>query len=345
MTFEQPTATVISVRGRADGALANLAKWDIPIVFVALAVIGALLPSNLQYLASSILILGLFAMATNVLVGWVGLVTFGQALFFAVGGYWVALMRHGDWSPVALVVVGAALAAVVAAVVGFLSVRLTGIAFAQMTLVFGQVGWLLIFTIKPLAGDNGIPNIPAGDFFGIDLKAPLAFWFYVLVMVFIVIALLRVVHRSSYGRNLLATRDNAVRALALGVPVRSIRIVAIIIAGTVAGVAGALFAQLQGLISAENAYWSWSGNAVVMCLIGGTAVFWGPMLGALIFQVLETQVFSGISYSSLYIGAILLAVVLLLRGGVLGLPVSIRFWVRRYRSWRAGVSARKLVSQ
>jgi len=307
---------------------------DVPIVVLAVGLAFAFSAGNVQFLLATMAIYALLAMSANMLVGWHGTMTFGHAAFFGVGLYFVALMRESGLNPFLLVAIAGVLGGVVGLLFGLLTIRLSGIGFAMMTLVFGQVLYLLVFTIPALQGDNGIPSVPAGKLFGLNLSLPRNFWWYALIVIGVCFLLIKMVYRSSFGRTVLAVRDDALRAAALGVPVRAVRIMLIGLSGFFAAVAGALFVQQQSIASADMIYWLTSGELVLMCLIGGTGYFWGPVLGAALFVWLDSQLFKDISYSSLYVGIIFLAVVLLFRGGIAGLPHQISGWLRRWRSRR-----------
>lgn len=308
-----------------------LSLCEVPIVFAVIGIAGTFLPGNGQFLAATIVIYALLAASTNMLVGWQGRVTFGHAAYFGIGTYLLALLRGTPINPLLLLVMAGVVGGVVALAFGALTVRLNGIAFALMTLVFGQVLYQLVFTIPALHGDDGIVGIPSGVVFGKNLLLPTNFWWYAVVVVGICVTALRLISRSTFGRTVLATRDDELRAVALGVPVRAIRVMVIAIAGFFAAVAGGLYVQQQGIATSENLYWLASGNAVLMCLVGGVNYFWGPLIGATVLVWLNTEFFNSIPYSDLYIGIILLAVVLLFRGGIAGLCVKAGGLGRRFR--------------
>jgi branched-chain amino acid transport system permease protein len=305
---------------------------DVPIVFIVVGIAGTFLSGNVQFLAATILIYVLLAASTNMLVGWQGIVTFGHAAYFGIGTYLLALLRGVTINPLLLLLIAGIVGSLAAAGFAALTARLNGIAFAMMTLVFGQVLYQLVYTVPALHGDDGISGIPSGQLFGKSLLLSQNFWWYAVIVVGVCLTVLRVISKSSFGRTVLATRDDELRAIALGVPVRTTRVLVMAIAGFFAAVAGALFVQQQGIASSDNLYWLASGNAVLMCLIGGVGYFWGPAIGAAIFVWLNTEVFNSIPYADLFIGIILLAVVLLFRGGIAGLAAqAARAVARRVR--------------
>lgn len=313
--------SILTTRGRLPG----WARYaDVPIVMAVLYLLTSLTAGNIQFLAATMAIYALFAMATNMLVGWLGVMTFGQAAFFGGGAYFVAICRDLDLSPPVLVALAGLTGAVMAALFALVTLRISGIALTMLTLVFGQILHQVTFSIEGLRGDDGIPGVPAGTLFGMRLARPEEFWLYAVVVVGLCIWAIKAIHLSSFGRSVVAARDDRLRAEALGAPVRSFRTTIIVLAGFFSAVAGGLFAQHQGIVTPESLHWLTSGNVLIMCLLGGIRSFWGPVIGAALLLWLDTQLFSDIPYASLFVGLILLAVVLVFRGGVAGLPAQVR---------------------
>ncbi|MDR1387691.1 MAG: branched-chain amino acid ABC transporter permease [Propionibacteriaceae bacterium] len=328
-----PTAPPADLASRATRALG---RFDVPVVMVVVGLAVAFFPTNLQFLATTMLIYGLLAMSANMIVGWLGTMTFGHAAFFGAGIYFVALMKDFHLNPLLLVVLAGVVGALFAAFFCVVTLRLSGIAFVMMTMVFGQVLYLLLFTIKKLHGDDGIPGVLPGKLLGFNLLMPKYFWWYAVLVVGVCLFVMRLIHRSTFGHSVLASRDDPIRAAALGVPTLSIRTRVVILAGFFAGVAGALFVQQQGIASSDTLYWLNSGNIVLMCLVGGRGHFFGPVVGAVVFVWLNTQLFQGINYANLFIGGIFLVIVLALPGGLSGLPGKAVDLFRRLRSLRGG---------
>lgn len=293
------------------------------VLLVALAggLIVISLSTNHQYLATTMIIYSLFAVSANMLLGWAGTPSFGQAAFFGGGSYMVAIWRSHDLNPLALIALAGVLGATMAFVFAIISMRSRGITFAMLTLVFGQVLYQLTFTVKDLGGDNGLPGIPSGSLFGQDLSSSSAFVLYALAIVTICLLLLRRVFGSTFGLTVVAIRDDPVRAAALGASVRMVRIATFTIAGFFSAIAGGLMAQSSGIVTPGNLYWILSGNVVVMCVIGGLYYFWGPVVGAVVFTYLSVSVFQGATYANMYVGGVLLAVVLVFKTGLCGLPL------------------------
>ncbi|MGP3536058.1 branched-chain amino acid ABC transporter permease [Microbacterium sp. RD1] len=316
-----PAARIQSIAGR----------FDVILVVAILGVVIALTRGNIQFLAGTIAIYALYALATNMLVGWLGIVTFGSAAYFGAGAYFVALMREIELNPLLLLLLAGIVGAVLAAFFSALTIRVNGIALTMLTLVFGQILYQLLFSFGFLGGDDGIAGVPSGELFGLRLARPENFWIYVVVVVGVCLLAIKAIYRSSFGRSVLAVHDDPLRADALGIPLKRVRVMVFVLAGFFSAIAGALLTQQQGIVTSESLHWLTSGNVLIMCLIGGTASFWGPVIGAGVLLVLETQLFRGISYSSLFIGLILLAVVMVFRGGIAGLPKQVQGWVHGAR--------------
>lgn len=294
-----------------------------PAVAVGLIVPMFFGPGDL-FLWTTAAIYVLFALSANVLFGWTGMASFGQAAYFGGGAYFVALLHDEGWSPLVLLV-GAGLAGLVLAVLfGVFAARVAGIEFAMLTLVFAQSLNLLTYKISGLGGENGLPGIERGALFGLDLTEQLSFWWLVIAVVALLALLLRRLQRSSFGVSLNAVRDDEVKAASLGIPVRRVRLAAFVLAGAIAGVAGGLFAQQQGTVSPATLYWVLSGNVIIMCLLGGLHRFWGPAVGALAFVWAEHLLLEQTDAPTLFTGIVFLLVVLALPEGLTGLPARLR---------------------
>lgn len=303
------------------------------IIFALIGVIGlTFFKGSLLFLLTTAIIYVLFAMGVNILFGWTGISSFGQAAFFGVGAYTVGLLKDLIENPIVSILAASAVAAGMAVVFALVASRITGVEFAMLTLIFGQILWLITFRVRSLRGENGIPGISRGELFGINLFSDTAFWWYVVAVVGIAMVALAVIYNSSFGTAMNAVRDDPIRAEALGIKVRAVRIAAFALAGAVAGLAGGLFAQHQGLVTPEMLSWVLSGKVIVMCLIGGMRTFWGPVIGAVLMVFIEHYLLGATSTPDFYIGIALLIIVLTVPGGLLSLPKKIREFLHRRRS-------------
>lgn len=273
---------------------------------------------------TEILIMGLLAMSFNLLFSYSGLLSFGQAGFFGVGGYCAVLtLVHGPsslWVAMAAGIFGASL---VSLVIGWLSVRRDEIYFAILTLGFGMMLYTITHNWRSVTGgSDGLGNfsIPETTLLGIqlDLANPRNFYFLVLFVTLSVICLLWRVVLSPFGLLLKASRENSNRIAFVGSNVRSLRLFAFVLAGAIAGSAGALFAMFNRIASPEMLHWSLSGKVILMTVLGGSGVFLGPLAGSAIFYLLEHIITSFTNNWMIFLGIILVLLVLLFPNGVIG---------------------------
>jgi len=268
------------------------------------------------HLLTEILILGLFAAAFNLLFGYTGLLSFGQAAYFAIGAYACALWLKGPWPslPVGLIA-GAVLAAAAALVVGYLCVRRDEIYFAMVTLACGQLIFVALWRWREVTGgSDGIGGIPRPPLdlgaWAVSLAPTLHFYYFTLAVVAGALYVLWRITRSPFGLALRAVRDNHRRVDYLGLPMRRYRLAAFTVSGLFCGLAGALFAPYQGTITPVLADWMWSAEPVMMTLLGGPAVFGGPVLGAALITLLKDFVASETEYWPLLVGTAVVLLVL-----------------------------------
>lgn len=306
-----------------------------PLIFLAVTSLAYLvMPANGQYILSISIIYALLATSLGVLFGWSGIYSFGHAAFFGMGAYTTALFKTAAWGPLAFLAISALVAGTAALIIGLLGRRLAKVEFAMLTMIVGQIAYLLTFRVPALQGDNGIFGIPRGNVFGINITPSSSFWWYSIVLVAVVMAILRRIHLSPFGESLNAIRDDPIKAAAIGIPVKSLRLAAFTLAGAVAGLAGGLFAQQGGIVTPSSLAFTFSGQIIIMALLGGMMKFWGPAIGAVLFQFINALVFGGSTHGTLYLGIILLAVVLVFPSGVLGVLSTLRGVLKKMRSRR-----------
>jgi branched-chain amino acid transport system permease protein len=266
--------------------------------------------------ASRLMIFALAATSLNLVLGFGGMVSLGHAAFFGAGAYTVGiLMQNGILSgwigwPAAMLAGG-----VLALAVGAISLRTRGVYFIMITLAFAQMIYYLFVSMKSWGGDDGM-NLPARSTIGVDLSSDTAFYYAVLVMCGAVLFLLHRVVNSHFGRVVQAIRENETRMEAIGYPVFRYKLLCFTIGGAVAGLAGALIANQNMLVSPNLVHWTQSGSLMVMVILGGTGYFSGGVIGAVVMLLLE-EVLSGYTmHWQLALGLILLAIVLALPGGL-----------------------------
>lgn len=297
---------------------------DKPFAQLALALLTvALLPLVLSsgILATEILIFAMIVAACNLLLGYTGLLSFGQGIFFGAGTY-VAGICLTRWSvPVPLVLLGAALVgAALAAAVGWLSIRRQGVYFVMLTLAFAQMFYFLAYTFSGITGgDNGILDVPRPSLAGAELNAPWSYYTYVAVCFVVIFALLVMVTQSTFGRTLIAIRENEGRAAAIGFPTRLFKIEAFAISGAVTAFGGALHAMLIGVAPLSNIEYHASELILIMTIIGGTSSLYGSVLGAGFYLLLADALSAIWPRWLLLLGLVLVTVALFLQRGLWGL--------------------------
>lgn len=277
-------------------------------------------------LATRVVVLGLAAMALNFLLGFTGVLSFGHAAYFGLGAYGAAMtVKYLAPSTPVAVLVGVVVGTLAAAIVGALIVKLRGVYFAMVTIAFAQVFYFIAFRWNSVTGgddgltgwtrralDLGLAHI---DILGSDK----AFYYFVLAVFAVAVGIMALMLRSPFGRTLAAIRENERRARFLGIPVDQHVWISFVISCAFASLAGALYALLNNFIDPRALYWTQSGNFVIMAVLGGMRSFWGPLIGAAIFVVLQDYVSSQTENWMSFIGLFFVLIVLFFPRGVLGM--------------------------
>lgn len=272
------------------------------------------------FIAIEVLAFSLYAVTFNVLLGYGGMLSFGHAAFFGMGGYAAALLvkKAGLSAGIAFALVPAvamAVAAAAAIVIGFFCVRRSGIYFAMLTFAFQ----MLLYTIALKAtgftgGDDGMTGLkPPGV-----LARPLVYYYFALALVGAALYVLFRLVSSPFGYTLRALRSNARRVQYVGVDVRAHQLATFVVSGAFAGLAGAVFALSSGNVFPSWLNWTASATPIVMAVLGGVHTFLGPALGAAVYVVLEVLISGKTEYWPLVMGAVILALVLLMPEGLMG---------------------------
>ncbi len=306
------------VSGRTvPGGPAGRVLGESAVFFALMAALFLLAPGNRHFLLTTALIYMLLATSISMLFGWSGISSFGHAAYFGIGAYTVGLLREKETNMLVAVVLAALVAGAAALLFGIIASRVVEAAqFAILTLVVAQMLHLMTFRVPVLNGDDGMFGIPRGDLFGLSFWTDDEFWWFALAVVTVVLALLRFVHRSAFGTSLAALRDDPVRAEALGLPTKALRICVLGASGAVAGVAGGLFAQQQGIVTPSTLGFLLSGQIIIMAMLGGMGKFWGPALGGLVFTIGQALLFEETGNALLYVGGALLLLILFLPDGL-----------------------------
>ena len=276
-------------------------------------------------LATRVLVLGLAAMSVNFLLGFTGVLSFGHAAWFGLGAYGCGLMlKFVALSTPLAIVGGVLLGGIMGALLGAFIVRRRGVYFAMVTIAFGQVFYYIAFQWSSLTGgDDGLrPFYRQPLHFGlfqIDiLSDDRAFYYFVLFCFAIAVAVMGFILRSPFGRTMLAIRENERRARFLGLPVELHIWIAFTLSCFFAAYAGALYALVNNFADPLVLHYSQSGAFVVMAVMGGMRSFWGPLLGAALFVVLQDYLSSITVNWQIYIGVLFVVVVLFFPRGLLG---------------------------
>jgi branched-chain amino acid transport system permease protein len=291
-------------------------------LLLSIGIVAALALPWLIYppVAMDIACWALFAAAMDLLLGFTGLLSFGHAAFWGGSAYCTGLIALHSGLPFPVAIVGgAAFAALLAVPIGFLSVRLTGIYFAMVTLAFAQMIYFVANQWRGVTGgENGLQGIPR-ELFGLDLSDPFTFYYAGLPFVLAGLFAAWRIARSPFGRVLVSIRDNPARARALGCPVDRYRLLAFVLSAALSGTAGGLFAIGHGFASLDGVYWTTSGQVVMMVVLGGIGTLWGGAIGAaLVVQLQDFLATAGFEQTGIVTGSIFIAIVLLFRRGVWG---------------------------
>ncbi|VVE71548.1 ABC transporter permease [Pandoraea pnomenusa] len=299
------------------------------------AAVTLILPLTLSSgtLATEVLVYALAVLGCNLLLGYTGLLSFGQGIFFGLGSYTLGIMLTRTSLPMPLaVVIAIVLGAAIAAIVGSFAIRQKGTYFVMLTLACAQMFYFVAYTATDwTGGDNGLLDIPRhslslGGKTLIPLESPWQYYTFVAVIFLIVFAILLRVADSVFGRTLLAIRDNEARAAAIGYHVKTFKLVAFAISGAVTALAGALHALMTGIAPLSNIEYHTSEMILVMTVIGGTGNLFASVLGAA-FYVLAADWLSTLwPRWLLLLGLLLIAVSLFMHRGLWGVGESL--WQR-----------------
>jgi len=270
---------------------------------------------------TEILIFAVFAMSLGLLVGYVGLVSLGHAAFFGIAAYTAGLLStHLSASLFLTLPIGIAAGAMAAFVVGVFALRATGVYFLMLTLAFAQMAFAVAHQWSWLTGGtNGLAGIPRPSVPGVDMGGTTAFYYLVLLLAAAATAVLGRIAGSPFGAALVGVRENEPRMRAMGYDTFRLKLGAFVIAGAAAALAGVLYAYYNGFVSPDELYWTRSGEALIMVLLGGTGTLVGPAVGAAAVLLLQNLVSSYTERWTMILGATFVLVVLVAPQGLAGL--------------------------
>jgi len=310
-------------------------------VLVALAVLPGVIPPYQTVLLSYGLVFAIAALGFNLLLGYTGLLSFGHSAYFGMGAYAVAMtVKYFKVSSMELfVVAGVVASAAVAALFGFFCVRYTRIFFGILTMALSQVLWSLAFKFFWVTGGTDGLRVPTPTLLGGTAALALGraedklsflayrYYYYVLALFVLGVAVMWLIVHSPFGKALQAIRDNETRAEFVGIQVRRYRWLAFLVSGAYTGLAGALWVPLNGLTTPDILHWTFSGKIVFFTVLGGFQTFVGPIVGAIVFNYLETYAVGHTVYWQMVLGIVLVVLVLALPAGIVG--TATRLLLRR----------------
>jgi branched-chain amino acid transport system permease protein len=262
----------------------------------------------------------LFACAFNLLIGYVGLISFGHAMFFGWASYLTAYAAKAwGWPPELAIIIGTATAAVLGLVVGSLAIRRQGIYFAMITLALSQMTYFFALQAKFTGGEDGIQGVPRGRLFGVfDLSNEMTMYTFVLAVVLAGFLLIYRIINSPFGEVLKAIRENEQRAVSLGYRTERYKLIVFVLSATLAGLAGSLKALVFQLASLTDVHWTMSGDVVLMTLLGGLGTVFGPVVGAFLVIAMQNYLAPFGQWVLVIQGAIFVVCVLVFRRGIVG---------------------------
>ena len=318
-----------------QSAYALIARNRVAAVILVLLVFPFVMPYDA--LAVNILIFGLYAVGFNILFGYTGLLSFGHAAFFGVGSYITGIaIVHFNVPWLAAIAIGTAAAALVGVVIGYLAIRTRGIYFSMVTLALGQIVYFIFYKAESwTGGENGLRGIHVEPFtlFGlrIDFVNPVTKYYVILIFVAAALWLVSRILYSPFGAVIESIRENEKRAAACGYDVAKSKLLIFVISAAICGLAGTLRALHLSVVPIDSLHYLQSGQAVMMCLLGGMGTFFGPFIGAAVYLYLEDVVTAITSHWMAVVGVLFMLLVLFFPRGIWG---SLLRWLERLAQQR-----------
>ncbi|MBI1201104.1 MAG: branched-chain amino acid ABC transporter permease [Rhodopseudomonas sp.] len=290
---------------------------------LVVAAIGAAL-GDIFYLrlATEALIFGGLAISVDILLGYTGLLSLGQALYFGLGAYLSALVLMvvpSFWAAIAATTLASAVAGLIG---GFIVNRVRGVYFALITFGMAQVAAKIVYNTRALGASDGLIGVPVIDInlgvTSISSGSPVGFFLFVLALIVVMYALAAYLLDTPFGRLLIALRANEARIPFLGYRTMTPRLAAYVVAAVIAGVSGALYPMLRGFVSPELMYFETSGNAVITVVTGGTGTLVGALYGSALLTLLKSVIGSFTPHHLIVIGILFMGAVIFLPKGIMG---------------------------
>src|SRR6185295_3738104 len=315
----------------AAGAVRNPMR-----TFLLILVAICLLPFIVRpAIASEIWIFAIFGLGLNLLLGYTGLLSFGQSTFFGSAAYVAGwLLKNYGINVFFALGIGVGVGALSALLVGYLCVQRSGLYFIMLTFALNQLFYFIAYQWTTVTGgEDGMPGVPRPAFLGVDFANPVLYYAFVSVLFLLSLYLMRRIVESPLGKILQAIRENELRAEAVGYNVPRFKLLAFVIGGAFSGLAGVLYAMLFGIVPLEAISFVFSGNVVFATLIGGSGSLYGPVIGSFVFIWLSESMSTVWARWPLLLGVAFVLVVLFLRGGIV--EAWSRFWLWRSSKLKA----------
>ncbi len=290
--------------------------WWLILLIIIFLIAPAFLSEFYLTVLCEALVMSLFALSFNLLFGYMGQLSFGQAAFYGLGGYTVAMLitkvQFNFWLSI---IAGVLVASVIGLIVGFFCVRLRGIYFAVLTLAFGQLIFSVVFKWHDFTGgDDGIQGVFPPEF----LKSPTNYYYFLLIVFLLSAFVLWKIIHSPFGQTIISMRENSERTEFLGIHIAKYQLITFVIAAAFAGLAGAIWVPFYRSVAPSYLTWIKSGEPVMAAILGGPGLFFGPVLGMFIMTFFHSWVLGFTIYWPVVMGALILAVIFFLPGGILG---------------------------
>ena len=313
------------------------ARNNRPLIGAALMLVILLIAPHLFYpvFLMKVLCFALFACAFNLLLGYVGLLSFGHAAFFGSAGYVTAhAVKALNFSPIMGILLGVAVSSLLGLIIGWLAIRRSGIYFAMITLGFAQVVYFLSLQLPFTGGEDGIQGVPRGTLLGlVDLTDTMSMYYFVMLVFLCGFWLVYRTINSPFGQILKAIRENEPRARSLGYDTDHFKLMAFVLSAGLSGLAGGTKSLVFQLASLTDVSWHMSGEVVLMTLLGGMGTVLGPAIGALLVVTLNNYLAGFGSWVTIIIGVIFVSCVLAFRRGIVGeILEKFRNWNSKYFS-------------
>jgi branched-chain amino acid transport system permease protein len=282
----------------------------------------ALLPFVLPYTAigTNILIISIFAIGYNLLLGHTGPLSFGHASFYGLGAYGTGILMVKLKAPLWLAMLGGVLIATLGgAIIGYLALRRTDVYFALLTLAFSQILYFLAFQLRGLTGgDDGLCGIPYIRPFSIDLSDPLNMYYFTFIFFVFMAYIARMILRSPFGKAMEGVKENEDRAISCGFNTKIIKLISFIISSTYGGLAGSLFSIHLRMVPVDVFHWTTNGEVIFVSIVGGVGTYFGPIVGSVVFILLHDILQVVFQRWEIVVGGVLIFFILFFKKGIVG---------------------------